>query len=147
MQLQSESFPKKCYISRESIRLGIKRCNCICNLQKVNSRKQKQLHVIILMTRVRTPPAWQRSQNPPRLKKSKKSLQESLRASLRGFWLTPQNESKTSLLETLRVKNHLFFDSGDSFLTRFWLVGQDPRRLARRLSRRLSFDFLSRGGF
>ena len=30
------------------------------------------------------PPTWQRSQNPPRLQKSKKSLQESLRTSLRG---------------------------------------------------------------
>ena len=56
---------------------------------------------------------------PPRLKKSRKSLRESLRSSLRGFWPTPQNESKTSLLDTLRVKNHLFFDSGDSLLTRF----------------------------
>ena len=45
-------LPRNCYISRESIRLGIKKCNCKCNLQKINSRKQKELHVIILMTRV-----------------------------------------------------------------------------------------------
>ena len=35
------AFPRNCYISRESIRLGIKKCNCNCNLQKINSRKQK----------------------------------------------------------------------------------------------------------
>ena len=40
----------------------------------------------------------------------------------------------------------LTFDSGDSFLTRFGGVSQDPRRLAQRLFRRLFFDFLSRGG-
>ena len=32
-----------------------------------------------------------------------------------GSRLNPQKGSKTSLLETLRVKNHLTFDSGDSF--------------------------------
>ena len=31
----------------------------------------------------------------------------------------PPKRVKTSLWETLRVKNHLFFDSGDSFLTLF----------------------------
>ena len=41
----------------------------------------------------RQTPTWQRSQNPPRLKKSRKSPGESLR----GSWPTPQNESKTSL--------------------------------------------------
>ena len=35
------AFPRNCYISRESIRLGIKKCNFNCNLQKINSRKQK----------------------------------------------------------------------------------------------------------
>ena len=45
-------FPRNCYISRESIRLGIKICNCKCNFQELNSPKQKKLHVIILMTRV-----------------------------------------------------------------------------------------------
>ena len=43
------AFPRNCYISRESIRLGITKCNCNCNLQ--NSPKQKELHVIVLMTR------------------------------------------------------------------------------------------------
>ena len=38
----------------------------------------------------------------------------SLWGSLRGSWPTPPKRVKTSLLETLRVKNHLFFDSGDS---------------------------------
>ena len=33
-------FPRNCYISRETIRLGIKNCNCDCNLQKNNSRKR-----------------------------------------------------------------------------------------------------------
>ena len=45
-------FPRNSYISRESIRLGIKRCNCNCSFQEINSQKQKKLHVIILMTRV-----------------------------------------------------------------------------------------------
>ena len=54
-----------------------------------------------LLLGLRSPPTWQRSQNPPRLNKSKKSLRESLWGSLRGSWSTPQNESKTSLLETL----------------------------------------------
>ena len=30
-------FPRDWYISRESIRLGIKTCNCNCNLQKMNN--------------------------------------------------------------------------------------------------------------
>ena len=81
--------------------------------------------------KLRPPPTWQRSQNPPRLKKSKKSLRKSLWGSLRGSWPSPENESKTSLLETLRVKNHLFFDSGDLFLTRFGgsarSLGDSPR--------------------
>ena len=83
------------------------------------------------MVRLRPPPTWQRSQNPPRLKRSKMSLQENLWGSLRACWPTPQNESKTSLLETLRVKTHLFLDSGDSFLTRFGgsarTLGDSPR--------------------
>ena len=33
-------FPRKCYISRESIRLGIEKCKCNWNHQKINSRKQ-----------------------------------------------------------------------------------------------------------
>ena len=37
---------------------------------------------------------------------------------VRGSWPTPENEPKTSLLETLRVKNHLFLTPE----TRFWLV-------------------------
>ena len=45
-------FPRNYYISRESIRPGIKRWNCNCNFQEINSPKQKKLHVIILMTRV-----------------------------------------------------------------------------------------------
>ena len=49
----------------------------------------------------RTTPAWQRSQNPPRLKKSPGESPGVLAD-------PPQNESKTSLPETLRVKNHLF---------------------------------------
>ena len=53
-------FPRNCYISRELIRLGIKKCSCICNLPKINSRKQKKLHVIILMTR-----AWPKIICPP----------------------------------------------------------------------------------
>ena len=89
-------------------------------------------------------PAWERSQNPPRLKKSKKSLRASLRRSLRGSRPTPQRESKTSLLETLRVKNHQLLTPRDLFLTLFG-VGRDPRRLCRKLARRLLFDFLSRG--
>ena len=93
------------------------------------------------------PPTWQRSQNPPRLKKSKKSLRESLWGSLQGSWPTPQNESKTSLQRQNKTKNHLFFDSGDSFFFGGGGVGQDPRRLPQRLSQRLVFDFLSQGGF
>ena len=50
---------------------------------------------------------------------------------------TPQKKSKTSLSQTLRVKNHLFFDSGDSFLTYFGGSCKDPRRNPRRLFRRL----------
>ena len=43
---------------------------------------------------------------------------------LRRSRRAPQKESKTSLQETLRVKTHLFFDSGDSF---FWLfLGRPP---------------------
>ena len=80
------------------------------------------------------PPTWQRSRN--RLKRSKMSLRESLWGSLRGPWPTPQNESKTSLLETPRVKNHLFFDSNLIFDS-FWGVAQDPRRFPQRLSQRL----------
>ena len=34
-------FHKNCYIFRESIRLGIKKCNCNCNLKEIHSRKQK----------------------------------------------------------------------------------------------------------
>ena len=34
-------FPRNCYISRESVRLEIKKCNCNCNHQKINSRKTK----------------------------------------------------------------------------------------------------------
>ena len=98
-------------------------------------------------TRVATPPTWQRSQNPPWLKKSKKSLRKSLWESLRGSWPTAQNESKTSLLESLRVKNHLFFDSRRLVFDSFWGVGRDPWRLPQRLSRRFFFDFLSRRGF
>ena len=67
-------------------------------------------------------PAWQRSQHPPWLKKSRKSL--------RGSWPTPQKESKTSLL---RVKNHLFFESGGLFLTLFGgsarTLGDSPETL------------------
>ena len=53
---------------------------------------QLQDALFSLSSRLRTPPTWQRSQNPPRLKKSKKSLRESLWGSLRGSWPTPQNE-------------------------------------------------------
>ena len=64
------------------------------------------------------PPTWQRSQTPPRLKKSKR---ESLPGSLRGSWPTaPQNESKMSLLETLRVKNHLFLTYPKNLLRLFF---------------------------
>ena len=94
--------------------------------------------------RLGIPPAWQRSQNPPRLKKSKKSL----RGGLRGSWPTPRKRVKN---ESPESQNRWFFwlaeSPGDSFLTRFRGVGQDPRRPPRRLSRRLFFDFLSRGGF
>ena len=68
---------------------------------------------------------------PPRPGRGVPRLKKRLWGSLRGSWPTPQNESKTSLLETLRVKNHLFFDSGDSFLTRFGgsgrTLGDSPR--------------------
>ena len=42
----------------------------------------------------------------------------------------PQNKSTMTLLQSA---NHLLFDSGDSFLTRFGGFGRDPRRLLRRL--------------
>ena len=35
------AFPRNCYISREFFRIGIKKCNCNCNLKKINSRKQQ----------------------------------------------------------------------------------------------------------
>ena len=34
-------FPRNCYISRESIRLGIKKCICNCNLQKIPPPSKK----------------------------------------------------------------------------------------------------------
>ena len=58
-------------------------------------------------------------------KVKKESPGESPRGSP-GVLADPQNESKTSLLETLQVRNHLFFDSGDSFLTHFGGVGPGP---------------------
>ena len=44
-----------------------------------------------------------------------------------GSWKTPQKESKKSLQETLRVKDHLIFDSGDSFLTLFRGSARTPQ--------------------
>ena len=70
------------------------------------------------------PPAWQRSQSPPRLKKSTKSIRESLRGSLRGSWPTPKKSQKRVFgvkknrwCLTRRVSKRLVFDS-------FWGVGE-----------------------
>ena len=77
-------------------------------------------------TMVGIPPAWQRSQSPSRLKKSKKSLRESLRGGLRGSWPTPPKRVKN---ESPESKNGLAESPRDSFLTRFGGgVGQDPWR-------------------
>ena len=66
-----------------------------------------------------TPLTWQRSQNPPRLKKSKKkSLRESLWGSLRGSWQKP---TKTSQKWVSGVKEKVIFDSQSLQETRFWL--------------------------
>ena len=55
-----------------------------------------------------SPPAWQRSQNPPLLKMSKKSLRESLRGGLRGSWPTPPNQVKN---ESPESKKQVILDS------------------------------------
>ena len=91
------------------------------------------------------PPTRQRSQNPPWLKKSKKVFGRVSRKVSEGPGRPPKTSQKR-VSWTLRVKNHLLFDSGDSFLTRFGGVGQDSRRLPQRLSWRLFSGFLSQGG-
>ena len=65
--------------------------------------------VAYLVKALRPPPTWQRSQTPPRLKKSKKSLRKSLWGSVQGSWPTPQNESKTSQKQDSASQKSPFF--------------------------------------
>ena len=58
---------------------------------------------------LRSPPCLAEESKTSRLKKSKKSLWESLRGSRGGSWPTPQNEPKTSFLETSAGPNRLAF--------------------------------------
>ena len=86
---------------------------------------QPKSMVLQKCARIGTPATSYRSQKLPRLEKSKKSL----RRSLRGVPADAPKRVRKESPETLRVKNHLFFDSGDSFLTLFGAPAGTPRRL------------------
>ena len=92
-------------------------CPLPCDMSQEPNGNRSEKHV-----QMNYPPDLAEESKPFPAQKVKKSLRKSLWRSLRGSWPTPQNESKTSLVETLQVKNRLFFDS-------FWGVGRDPRRL------------------
>ena len=95
--------------------------------------------------RLRPPPDLAEESKPSPAQKVKRRVsRESLCGSLRGSWPTPQNESKTSLLQTLRGQKSPVFWLRRLVFDSFWGVRRDPRRLLRRLPRRLFFDSSSR---
>ena len=86
--------------------------------------------------------------NPPRLEEEsgphRLKLQKRVSGGVsEGPGLTPQKESRTSLLESLGVKNHLFLIAETHFDS-FWGIGREPSETPRRLS---FFYFLRREGF
>ena len=99
-------------------------------------RQKRRISVVCPVLAIPSP-AWQ-SRSPP-------GSQSQKRVSGQGPGWPPKKEAKTSLLETLRVKNHMVFYSGDSFLTR---VGQHPpRRLPDTPETLFFLDFPSAGNW
>ena len=113
------------------------------DVPRVKNAMQRDIFSCKLCLALRPPPTWQRSQNPPRFKKSPPPERVSGGVS-EGPGRPPKTSQNEPSGDTASQKSPVF-DSGGSLLTRFGGIGQDPRRLPQRLFRRL-FRRLSEPG-